>query len=132
MQSGVQAFTETWRTEYPPAWDTTTGPTVTRTVNGVGYAPSIGGQNSVPWSEPVQYPQSPGADVSPYLSSLRKQYQEIGDTVQVPGYVVGLTRPDHGEQAWGPIFLAAFVGTFAAMVLHRSLTSAASWFRRPR
>lgn len=133
MQSAVQAFTETVRTEYPPAWDPTTGPTVTREVRSFGPANGTWGwgQNGVPWAQPVQYPQSPGADISPYLMRLRQGYQDIRATTVIPDYVVGLTAAPvvRRDVEWSPGVMA-FVGTLLALVLHRALTSAARRLRR--
>lgn len=130
MQTGVQGFTETVRTEYPPAWDPTTGPTVTREIRSFGPANGTWGQNRVPWAEPVQYPQSPGADISPYLMRLRERYQDIRATTVIPSYVVGLpAAPVRRDVEWSPAVMA-FVGTLLALVLHRALTSAARRLRR--
>lgn len=127
MQTGVQAITETWRTEYPPTWDPTTGPTVTREVRSFGPANGTRGEYGIPWAQPFQYPQSPGADVSPYLSRLRQGYQDIRATTVVPEYVVGMTAAPvvvRNEGMLVPGF-AAFLGTVVALVLHRALTSRA-------
>lgn len=136
-QSEHVSFTETLRTNYPPAWDTTVGPTVTRTVTGT--VPNY----AVPWAVPVQQIESGGADVSPMLVGIRERYRQIAEEPRIypmafsTGSSVGtlVGAPPRAEKAAQPfnyaevVLLGLVVGLAAGFFVHW-LTSRAERARR--
>lgn len=137
-----QAFTETTRVNYPPAWDTTTGPTVTRSFEGF-----VLPHYSVPWAVPVEQPQGGGADVSLVLDHIRESYQNVGTAIDdfpaVP-ITASMRFPApiieaHARNQGGPLILYLIVGMILGAILcgvgallHLELTSRRGVLRRVR
>jgi hypothetical protein len=124
--ASYQAFTETERVEYPPAWDALSGPTVTRTFEG-----TVAPYAAVPGAVPVQQAQSVGADIAPLLAQVRESYRNVMPAIEAfPTTTVILEARAHpaerdlgGYDARTIGIAVVFALALAVVVSHLVLTS---------